>query len=347
MAGVNNVPAVSIKYVLLSPSWEPQEEDEKEEEEGGVGGFVASYEGGGSVWECSVDLVKYLSDMVACDSDCETADESASSATARSAIWRWIEQRRDGDGEDAEGGDGRGEPSRLLELGCGHALPSCFLLRQRQQRRRRHKHNEDLLLELPSSADAGQRRSAQSSFLKSAVLVDYHRNVLENTTVPNLILNIEAPTSAATTNDDSHADAAAAAVASVLDTIVTLGSGDWLEMSNSMLQLQQKQQQEEASASFGIILASETCYSREAARDTAYLVSRHLSSRGAALVATKRYYFGVGGGTQAFLDEVAAIDNNDGDGRSSRKRLLVETVRVLDNGRGNIREILQVTWQRK
>ena len=64
---------------------------------------------------------------------------------------------------------------------------------------------------------------------------------------------------------------------------------------------------------------------------------RHLRhDTGVALIASKRYYFGVGGGTDAFRAACRiAVDDSETD-------LQVETLQVYDNGSGNIRELLQV-----
>ena len=84
---------------------------------------------------------------------------------------------------------------------------------------------------------------------------------------------------------------------------------------------------------FDILLAAETLYTPHAAQETAYLVAHHLAAGGTAFIATKRYYFGVGGGTDAFVD------------CATGHGLVVETVHVVDTGRGNVREVLKVTRQ--
>merc|ERR1712226_1459499 len=108
--------------------------------------------------------------------------------------------------------------------------------------------------------------------------------------------------------------------------------------------------------------AAETCYTTQAAKDTCRLIKHLLSSSSwstddtnnndenkrtaMALVATKRYYFGVGGGSQAFLDAIQEINENKNDDDDSSTILHVQTVKVVDNGRQNIREIFRVTKQR-
>lgn len=60
--------------------------------------------------------------------------------------------------------------------------------------------------------------------------------------------------------------------------------------------------------SYDLILTSETTYNETAIRSLVDLIARTLSRapHSRALVCSKRYYFGVGGGTDDFLDAVAA-----------------------------------------
>lgn len=64
------------------------------------------------------------------------------------------------------------------------------------------------------------------------------------------------------------------------------------------------------------------------------MILQHLALTGQALVASKRFYFGTGGSTQHFRELVAT----DG-------RLVCADVHVVDTGKGNIREILKVSWR--
>lgn len=63
------------------------------------------------------------------------------------------------------------------------------------------------------------------------------------------------------------------------------------------------------------------------------MILKHLAWEGQALVASKRFYFGTGGSTQYFRDRAAA----DG-------RLVCANAAVIDTGKGNIREVLRVSW---
>jgi hypothetical protein len=56
---------------------------------------------------------------------------------------------------------------------------------------------------------------------------------------------------------------------------------------------------------------------------------------GTALVAAKRFYFGVGGSTAAFVAAAARY----GDMKCQR-------IKVYQDGRSNIRELVAVTWRK-
>lgn len=64
-----------------------------------------------------------------------------------------------------------------------------------------------------------------------------------------------------------------------------------------------------------------------------YFLWHHLAQDGLAILATKRFYFGVGGGTYEFE---SLLDNLPG------KPLKVEIVNSIDDGVSNIRDILIV-----
>jgi protein-histidine N-methyltransferase len=282
------------------------------------------YEGGGAVWECSMDLVTYL---------LEEEQQRTVSGEASAPM------------EDESNCRGR----YVLELGCGHALPSCVLL-QAALLARPHRNGSvqvDDGLDGPTSA----RRWMHSTF----VMADYNRSVVESITLPNLILNTmdvlaneDGINNAVDEDDTGHEDSITAkAVEAMLSHHIVLGAGDWMDMSEQLLRSScsdisassaVKVKHSESCALpqdgyFDMILAAETLYTPQAAAETAQLVMRHLHPHrdSVALVASKRYYFGVGGGVDDFL---AAIDAS---------KFYVETAKVVDTGVGNIREILKVT----
>ena len=81
---------------------------------------------------------------------------------------------------------------------------------------------------------------------------------------------------------------------------IKAGAGDWMDMTNHYLK-NQKNTNSDQYVTYDIIIASETLYTIESCYETALLLYRHLKPiTGRAYIATKRYYFGVGGGTDCF-----------------------------------------------
>lgn len=213
-----------------------------------------TYEGGLKVWECSLDLCRYLSD------------------------------HRD-----------TFKPKFAMELGCGHGLPLCFVLRNGLQ--------------------TGTK----------ALFADFNDFVLKDVTMANILLNTE-----------GHS-------ADEIANSIVLGAGDWLAMS-TQLQADNRPANDAlpADGRFDLVLAAETTYTEEAANETAMLLSRHLGKGGVGLVATKRYYFGCGGGSDTFRTAAAACQVSI---EGCSYGLSVETAEVFDDGSGNIRELLKVMLQ--
>jgi hypothetical protein len=310
----------------FKPHYEKSSSDDETEDGclyGAEGSVIQSgvYEGGGAVWECSMDLVTYLLDQ----------QRNVSDAIPASM-------------EDLPISQGR----YVLELGCGHALPSCALLQEALLSRPHQA--EPLQGDAGFAAPSSAKRLMDSTF----VMVDYNRSVVESITLPNLILNtMDFLSNEEGSKDEEEVDTGhedfitARVVEAMLSRHIVLGAGDWMDMSDQLLRgscsaesspTGSKATVPETSAwpqdgYFDMILAAETLYTPQAAAETAQLVMRHLHPHrdSVALVASKRYYFGVGGGVDDFL---AAIDPT---------KFHVETVKVVDTGVGNIREILKVT----
>jgi hypothetical protein len=279
------------------------------------------YEGGGVVWECSVDLISYLMD--------NSSEGDFSGHVVSSTDPHQFRQQQ------------HSHPF-VLELGCGHALPTCYLL---QQALMRSLARVDGSMRRHDATTSHYSTTPQARLDITLVLVDYNRSVVESKTVPNLILNASG---VLLCDEDAYADFAAARavdVEAMLRENIVLGAGDWMEMSKE-LQTRRREKSSfterspsslppprlPADGNFHLILAAETLYTQEAARETAELVMRHLHpTQGVAYVASKRYYFGAGGGVDDFR---SALDVT---------QFRVETVRVVDTGVGNIREILKVT----
>ena len=85
---------------------------------------------------------------------------------------------------------------------------------------------------------------------------------------------------------------------------------------------------------FVLLLSAGTAYREDTTRSLVECIARTLSATGEAVVATKRYYFGCGGGVAALEAEVGRID-----------RLCCEVVWSAEDGRSNVRDILRVFWK--
>ncbi|KAI2509988.1 methyltransferase [Fragilaria crotonensis] len=213
------------------------------------------YEGGLKIWECSLDLCRY--------------------------IWSQRDCMKVG---------------YALEIGCGHGLPGCLLL----------------------------RLGIQSGSPTKVLFADLNDFVLTGVTIPNVILNTKGFPLDHVANS------------------VVLGAGDWLEMSRRLAQGNHEIPQLPSGGRFHLVLAAETTYTTESSEDTATLLAKHVAIDGMGLVATKRYYFGCGGGSDALRDSLSAQQVII-EGRSYI--LQASTVEVFDCGSGNIRELLKVVLQ--
>ncbi|CAO1628736.1 unnamed protein product [Parajaminaea phylloscopi] len=261
------------------------------------------YEGGLKTWECSVDLVGVLHNLA--------SDPSSSSTTpARSPfVGTSLRQRR------------------IVELGCGTALPSAYLL-------------QHLLSAHPGPEDAAKPVSPHTHLH----LCDYNRKVLQLVTLPNLLLAYHF--SRAEQQGQPIAPGELDLTPEFLDAFcsdlqsrgiqIHFHSGPW-----SGLQLGAATDRGGDAVHADLILTSETTYSLSGVHDLVQVVQR--ISRGAAaaafpsstqssatitdgelaelllhddqerpppptacLVSTKDYYFGLGGGVLALQQALQA-----------------------------------------
>lgn len=262
------------------------------------------YEGGLKVWECSLDLCRHLLALLPPPGG-DAADSSLAAAL--------------------------GPGGSTLELGCGHGLPACLVVRELLERRRRGEARESGGGETPETTTDDDKEPV-------VVFTDYNHFVLEDVTLPNIVLNCVA--------DDDHG-----ASWRNLQHCCRLIAGDWMELSrrleagtlNSGAPPQDAAAAVPADGRFDLILAAETTYTPAAARDTARLLLRHLRpSGGVGLVATKRYYFGVGGGSDAFRAAAARETTRAAGAGAVAHRLTVELAREFDDGRSNVRDLWRV-----
>ncbi|SPN96717.1 related to MNI1 Putative S-adenosylmethionine-dependent methyltransferase of the seven beta-strand family [Cephalotrichum gorgonifer] len=226
------------------------------------------YEGGFKSWESSVDLVKVL----------------ASQGYAS---------------------DGNERPLRVLELGCGTALPSLSLFQSAVSVR---------------SSSATQTSPAPAPAPLSILLADYNPSVLQLVTLPNFVLtwalqvaDTEPALKEAFAREDELelTDEVKEAFRRFLPSAgITLDwiSGGWSEEFVDAVYAETAQPEPSASAGT-LILGAETIYSPFALESFHQTVSKILQRERArnpdrdaeALVGAKRMYFGVGGSLDDYV----------------------------------------------
>ncbi|RHZ75389.1 hypothetical protein Glove_214g42 [Diversispora epigaea] len=186
------------------------------------------YEGGLKTWECSLDLVRYLSSII---KDIDLVDK------------------------------------KVLELGCGSALPSIFLLSNQQ-------------------------------FLRID-FQDYNEQVLKLVTIPNILVNTILRSQNINLSYDDDDDVAELDVFNEEKCLEQLKfsrffKGDW----SRLLEVMDLQSNEEK---YDIILTSETIYNSDSLPKLYNVIKNSLKRpSGVAYIAAKTIYFGVGGGILTF-----------------------------------------------
>ena len=145
---------------------------------------------------------------------------------------------------------------------------------------------------------------------ESLLLTDLNDGVLEDVTWPNVLLNCS--------NEQQQS--------------VKCISGDWMKLPDTL----RRQEGEASLLPFDLILSAETLYTEENCRSMLTLLQQCLSGRaqgGVALLANKRYYFGVGGGTSE-LERIADTE--------FPSTFRINRVKEFVDGSSNIRDILAV-----
>ncbi|KAI5813069.1 hypothetical protein BZA77DRAFT_322318 [Pyronema omphalodes] len=200
------------------------------------------YEGGLKSWECSIDLSNYLSEVF-------TANQS----------------------ED-------NNRTKILELGCGSALPSLMIFRQ--------------MLE-----------NKQSGVL---VLADYNLDVIKLVTLPNIVLCYAVYKGLITGEEKGDFDVyelfsaeGFQAELKELGIEMVFLEGAWGADMVGLLK-----ETTTGDGKFDLVLGSETIYEPETAGRFTDVVLEALGQNAKALVAAKKIYFGVGGGVDDFVKDV-------------------------------------------
>jgi hypothetical protein len=353
------------------------------------------YEGGLKVWECSIDLCNHLLHLIQ-ELQMHQSNLNSSSNEVENTIYNDLshalslgKKRTVPIGSSTSHSESKDEYpfGSTLELGCGHGLPACIILRELLRlhadadvESKPLKECEGLAMEDHDGDDIKKDGEVQVTG-PIVIFTDYNHFVLKDVTLPNIILNC--CTSAA----DTHANANDVAMDAGLelapqteqdnsslmhqyrlDQYCSLFAGDWLDLSKIFQKgsgtctsnvndtnAMKKNPNIPKDGKFDLILAAETTYTPSSCNDTAYLLLHHLKpDTGVGFIATKRYYFGVGGGSDSFRDAIGnqpqiAIEQpiEDGTMRSYLYGLSIELVKDYNDGKSNIRDLWKVKCLRR
>jgi len=265
------------------------------------------YEGGLKVWECSIDLCHFLTQIIDGNLVGEPDLDAVHKAVNRSLMF---------------GGS-------TMELGCGHGLPGCLILRENIRRTFNNNNNNN------------NKKQQQKDNGSVVLFSDFNDFVIHDATIPNAQVNVCGLMS----NDGVALDECL--IAKILFERTIFAGGDWLGLSHKISNGNLPLSISDDNNRFDLILASETTYTPESCQDTAFLMLRHLKvDVGVGLIATKRFYFGVGGGSDLFIEacEKLCMTNQS---PYSTLHLCVRTVQSFDTGNANIRDLLEVRCQRR
>ena len=244
------------------------------------------YEGGFKLWEGAVDLARLLAEevieAVATGEGASSCSSSSSSLSPVSLVPldshfpRWL--------------PGAPRPpsihgARVLELGCGSALPSLVAAKAtRGQGTGKRK------------VEGGGRRGPVS-----VTLCDFNADVLRTCSAANVAANF-----LERADHDSAAESGGGEKA-----FFRFFAGDWSNLREALdasgVLSSPSLPSSPSSSGFDLILAAEVTYSPESYTPLADAIADLLApppATSAALVAAKRHYFGVGGNVEAFTESV-------------------------------------------
>ncbi|KAI3637835.1 hypothetical protein MIR68_004484 [Amoeboaphelidium protococcarum] len=237
------------------------------------------YEGGCKTWECSIDLCLYLYEFF------QSIDHNHHGTLT--------------------------SPLRVLEIGCGSALPSITCMQFGNQ------------------------------YVQSIDVQDYNKEVIEMVTMPNFLLNSrqlnERRCEMAASNggrvpaqQDMEIDTRT--VSDVSDSSIdgiALGfyAGDWEQLPDAINSCDNLTE----SRKYDLILGSEVMYCQENYHKLTRIMTQLLSKQGFALFSCKSQYFGCTGDLYSFKEYI-----------QSQNQFHIETV-FTSPGPGLSREIIKVT----
>eukprot|EP01061_Rhynchopus_euleeides_P007559 TRINITY_DN1660_c0_g1_i1.p1 TRINITY_DN1660_c0_g1~~TRINITY_DN1660_c0_g1_i1.p1 ORF type:complete len:290 (+),score=64.54 TRINITY_DN1660_c0_g1_i1:37-906(+) len=154
---------------------------------------------------------------------------------------------------------------------------------------------------------------ALTSGASRVVFQDYNVEVLKLLTAPNVLINSDPE-------------------GSTLRTSCEFWSGDWVQLAASP-------QCAAHTASFDVILTTDTLYTVAAVDSLLVFLRAFLAPTGTVYIGSKTLYFGCGGGVSELHDALAKQLPHEG------RVLTAVQVKKIDDGMDNVREIVALTWK--
>ena len=233
------------------------------------------YLGGFKLWSCSSLLASVLTDLYCSGARSTSSGDANSRATtntraaAAAYVYELLSQRTVSGSR------------RVLEFGCGHGLPgmAALLLSERSSMRSSPGESSDANRGIPSMDDG------------SAITVtfhDYNAEVLQQCVLPNVCA-----TGCAMDGWNKDRDDVSAA-ARRLAKRAFAAWGDW----RAFVPNAYPGRGDGCSACYHLALGSDVTYDDEACDGAVAFLDRVVLPGGMALIATKHFYFGTGGGAQ-------------------------------------------------
>ena len=303
-----------------SSSSSSDDEDDEDEERYNTDLIDGIYEGGLKTWEGSLDLVGFIDKCLDGSGDIEkngkNGDGDNGNKNCEEKAMEMVRQLI------------ASPPKSILELGCGSALPTIYLLRRFLKNKNKNKNKKE---------NEGDEK------MPKFTAIDYNDTVLSNSTWPNIFLNCFVD------YEKNGGDA------ETIKSLVTCLAGDWNGLNvgvgscggDDVVNTSIRTDSRVGANCFDIVMASETCYTPKATWDTVRISASAIEARGGiAIILTKRFYFGVsgnasgpgkkvtGGGSAGIEQAVGVIEGVEILGR--------EIVGGEEGGGGNLREVFVI-----